>query len=269
MARVSFRPSSGGGDRLAADLYEKMGGGKRADGSPAASPKGGGRISRPPNFLTCYLCGQQFGKASLPIHQPQCYVKKLLQWERGDPATRGSKPLHPDEMAARQEQAMAEAPVSGGGRQCQRAVDAFNEQQYKAFEEQMVACENCGRTFFPDRLVVHQRSCFPGASGRGSKPVRKGYAGSPPPARASSPARTASPARKPVSSPSSSASPANSPGHDTPPARTRPSPASSPNPAAAPPADLPPGHPRFCQECGAQFTRPCKFCMECGTKVEF
>jgi hypothetical protein len=40
-------------------------------------------------------------------------------------------------------------------------VNAFNEAAYESAKSQLLACENCGRTFNPDRLPVHQRSCKP------------------------------------------------------------------------------------------------------------
>eukprot|EP00659_Diplonema_papillatum_P007277 gene7277-11221_t len=135
--------------------------------------KAAGGMPKRPNFLMCYLCGQQFGKASLPIHQPQCFVKKLVEWERNDPDMRGPKPLSPEEQAARAPQ------VDTRGMNREQQAEAFNDAQYQQFSDNMLACENCGRTFFPDRLVIHKRSCHPAASGRGSKPVAgKNTAGS-------------------------------------------------------------------------------------------
>lgn len=50
-------------------------------------------------------------------------------------------------------------------------MDAFNAQQMQHFNTVgMTACEHCGRTFLPDRLVVHQRSC---KAGNSAKPVRR------------------------------------------------------------------------------------------------
>lgn len=45
----------------------------------------------------------------------------------------------------------------------------MNEQAWKNAQAQLIPCENCARTFAPDRLAVHQRSCKPkgGASGGG------------------------------------------------------------------------------------------------------
>eukprot|EP00756_Hemistasia_phaeocysticola_P015005 Hpha_TRINITY_DN15380_c1_g4::TRINITY_DN15380_c1_g4_i1::g.89624::m.89624 len=147
-----------------------------------------GKSMRRPNFLVCYLCGQQFGKASLPIHQPQCYYKRLVEWERGDVETRGARPLHPDEAAKDMEKLMAEVPECATQ---EETVERFNQMQFESFQRQMVACDNCGRTFFPDRLVIHKRSCHPDASGRGSKPVRQ--AGPSPVAARASPLKARGP----------------------------------------------------------------------------
>ena len=39
--------------------------------------------------------------------------------------------------------------------------DALNDQAFEAYnKEALVPCSNCGRTFLPDRLIVHQRSCL-------------------------------------------------------------------------------------------------------------
>ena len=152
---------------IADQMYQRL----SADSGHKAAKKttrapGGGPPKRP-NFLVCYLCGQQFGKASLPIHQPQCYVKKLVIWERSDPDTRGMKPTHPSDAVACQKDTT---------RMSNSQVDEYNEQQFQQFNDNMVSCENCGRTFFPDRLIIHKRSCNPDASGRGSKPVNRSTA---------------------------------------------------------------------------------------------
>eukprot|EP01063_Lacrimia_lanifica_P014446 TRINITY_DN21029_c0_g1_i1.p1 TRINITY_DN21029_c0_g1~~TRINITY_DN21029_c0_g1_i1.p1 ORF type:complete len:460 (+),score=117.13 TRINITY_DN21029_c0_g1_i1:49-1380(+) len=156
------------GNRAAENLYRRAALENPGHQVKKAPPKKTGGMPRRPNFLTCYLCGQQFGKASLPIHQPQCYVKKLIEWERNDPDRRGPKPIHPDDMAARMPE--TEKPLH---KMSEAEVQEYNDAQFQTFNDNMVKCENCGRTFFADRLVVHQRSCRPGASGGGSKPVQK------------------------------------------------------------------------------------------------
>ena len=39
-------------------------------------------------------------------------------------------------------------------------LEAYNNEAYKQYNEvALMACPNCGRTFLPDRLEVHLRSC--------------------------------------------------------------------------------------------------------------
>lgn len=39
-------------------------------------------------------------------------------------------------------------------------VQEYNEDAYKNYNEKALdQCPNCGRTFLPDRLVVHLKSC--------------------------------------------------------------------------------------------------------------
>lgn len=49
----------------------------------------------------------------------------------------------------------------------------FNELAWQAAQSNLVECKNCGRTFQPDRLPVHQRSCKPG---KALSPLKKGGA---------------------------------------------------------------------------------------------
>nr|CCC94601.1 unnamed protein product [Trypanosoma congolense IL3000] len=97
-----------------------------------------------PQLRVCYLCGQQFGNASIGIHIPQCYSKKLAQWEVGDPATRGNRPKHPDTVNWK-----------GSGISTERLMD----EQFQEFTNNLVPCDRCGRRFLPDRLPVHLRGC--------------------------------------------------------------------------------------------------------------
>ncbi|ESL07995.1 hypothetical protein TRSC58_04310 [Trypanosoma rangeli SC58] len=97
-----------------------------------------------PQLRVCYLCGQQFGTASISIHIPQCYAKRVAQWEIADPATRGNRPKHPDTVN-----------WQGEG----MSTDKLNDEQFHEFTANLVPCRNCGRRFLSDRLVVHLRSC--------------------------------------------------------------------------------------------------------------
>ncbi|EAN96926.1 hypothetical protein C3747_68g168 [Trypanosoma cruzi] len=142
--------------------------------------QGSGQNSRP-NFLFCYLCGMQFGSASLRIHQPQCHLKKLIEWERMDPARRGPRPVDPETHEKEMKERVALGGTAGGrgrsGKLKGSEIDRFNEAQIQDFNANMlVKCENCGRTFLPDRLEVHLRSCKPGAASA-SRPVARALAG--------------------------------------------------------------------------------------------
>ena len=152
---------------LAEKMYQRCSDGMPSQASPS-TPRNPALATRPA-FLTCYLCGQGFGTSSLKIHQPQCYIKKLLQWEKGDAAIRGPRPVHPDERT-HQTAVVSMNPGGAGradGKLSRAAIDSFNNAQFTEFNEKsLVPCENCGRTFFPDRLQVHLRSCKPGSSAR-------------------------------------------------------------------------------------------------------
>lgn len=111
------------------------------------------RFVAPPVLPRCYMCGQQFGTTSIGIHIPQCYTKKLAQWQAGDPLTRGQAPKHPDTVNWKGE------GLSKGQQ---------NDHQFKEFVSTLETCPNCERKFLADRLVVHLRSCKPGST---SKPV--------------------------------------------------------------------------------------------------
>jgi hypothetical protein len=69
------------------------------------------------------------------------------------------------------------------GNVSQEAMDEYNNSANKEFNEKgMDACPNCARTFLPDRLVVHLRSCNK-AHGvvsqvpNGSSPIKSGGSG--------------------------------------------------------------------------------------------
>ncbi|KAG5471177.1 hypothetical protein CUR178_02488 [Leishmania enriettii] len=157
------------------------------------------RSGEVPNFVICYLCGRQFGTASIDIHRPQCYLKRLIVWERGDPATRGPKPISPADHEKAMKARMVNpktaaglaaaggypgaARMGGGGlarESSLREVELYNQLQMSVFTDATLSpCLNCGRTFLPDRLQVHLRSCKPG---KAAKPIRTASCPTPLPA---------------------------------------------------------------------------------------
>lgn len=108
---------------------------------------------RRPGFKVCYICGREFGSQSLPIHEPKCLEKWHIENEKLPKSLRRPEPMKPQAF-------------SGGSYD----INAANAATAQSF--QLVPCENCGRTFLPDRLLVHQRSCKPKSGSSNSSPPK-------------------------------------------------------------------------------------------------
>uniref|UniRef100_A0A674KDB6 C2HC/C3H-type domain-containing protein n=1 Tax=Terrapene triunguis TaxID=2587831 RepID=A0A674KDB6_9SAUR len=97
-----------------------------------------------PGFRVCYICGREFGSQSLAIHEPKCLEKWHIENDKLPKHLRRAEPAKPQSL-------------TGGTYD----IKAANEAAYQSAQAQLLPCENCGRTFLPDRLPVHQRSCRP------------------------------------------------------------------------------------------------------------
>ncbi|KAM6222891.1 zinc finger protein 474-like [Rhynchocyon petersi] len=105
--------------------------------------------SRRPGFRVCYICGREFGSQSIAIHEPQCLEKWRIENSKLPKHLRRPEPSKPQ-------------PLSGSGFY---SLQAANEAALNSAQAQLLPCEHCGRTFLPDRLQVHQRSCKPKGAG--------------------------------------------------------------------------------------------------------
>lgn len=124
--------------------------------------------------VMCYICGREFGSASITIHLPQCEKKwnieqlKLPKKQRRPPPT---KPFEYDTVIG--------GNLKGRDLQVntisnffllkfmksvfQEAMEKLNAQALDDFNKKsLLECKNCGRTFLPRPLEIHQRSCKPG-----------------------------------------------------------------------------------------------------------
>ncbi|XP_006886056.1 PREDICTED: zinc finger protein 474-like [Elephantulus edwardii] len=101
--------------------------------------------SRRPGFRVCYICGREFGSQSISIHEPQCLEKWRIENSKLPKHLRRPEPSKPQ-------------PLSGSGFY---SLQEANETAFQSAQAQLLPCEHCGRTFLPDRLLVHQRSCKP------------------------------------------------------------------------------------------------------------
>jgi hypothetical protein len=106
-------------------------------GSPAKAP---------PKTFTCYLCQRAYGSASISIHIKSCRAAFLM----GESA----KPL-------RERRALPDEPAdySAASSWTTEEVEAANSVAASQANSMLSSCDNCGRTFLPDRLLIHSRSC--------------------------------------------------------------------------------------------------------------
>ncbi|KAL6443600.1 hypothetical protein ACFW04_001619 [Cataglyphis niger] len=95
-------------------------------------------MKRGPKTVTCYICGREFGTASFPIHVPKCMEK----WERENNS------LPPSQRRPRPQRSMIGVEHSD-----------WNASAWEQSQQQLVPCAKCGRTFLPERLPIHERSC--------------------------------------------------------------------------------------------------------------
>ncbi|KAM9261999.1 LOW QUALITY PROTEIN: zinc finger protein 474-like [Morus bassanus] len=103
---------------------------------------------RRPCFRVCYICGREFGSQSISIHEPQCLEKWRIENNQLPRHLRRAEPRKPEVL-------------TGGS----RTLTAENEVSYHGAQAQLLPCGNCGQTFLPDCLIVHQKRCRGGSSG--------------------------------------------------------------------------------------------------------
>lgn len=103
-------------------------------------------MSRKPRTVICYICGREFGTKSINIHEPQCLKKWHIENEKQPRQFKRKPPVKPEVVFRSQDTN-------------ENVREVFNQMALKCANDNLLPCENCGRTFLPDRLVVHQRSC--------------------------------------------------------------------------------------------------------------
>lgn len=124
---------------------------------------------RPPHVV-CYICGRLYGTTSISLHIPKC----LEKWKMEN----AQLPRHLRRKPPQQPTGWGNTALSNDPRERAAQLDSMNDIAFQASQSQLVPCENCGRTFNPDRLPVHQRSCKPGNPVKPSKNFDPSRAGS-------------------------------------------------------------------------------------------
>ena len=95
----------------------------------------------PPSWQPCCHCGQLFGSASLRIHTERCRARRPHTAARTKSVSAGSAAV--DERCSREHASSAMS-------------SAFTA---SLDPTALLPCKKCGRTFFPERLAVHERVC--------------------------------------------------------------------------------------------------------------
>ena len=106
---------------------------------------------RGPRSRMCYICGQQTLLAGYDWHVSKC--KDLFIKREALKPKRERRPVPQDPMVSFQ------ATGQAGGPMRQEFLDAYNEHAEQAFQATLAQCRYCGRTFHPDKLRIHNRSC--------------------------------------------------------------------------------------------------------------
>ncbi|KAI4466973.1 MFS transporter [Holotrichia oblita] len=116
-----------------------------SDGAASTpEPEKSASSTRKPPMFPCYLCGRLFSVNSIYIHEPQCLKKWRAENDKLPPNKRRQEPLKPD------------IKFTPDGKIDHRATSEAN---WLSHLEQLVPCRNCGRTFNPDRVGIHEKSC--------------------------------------------------------------------------------------------------------------
>ncbi|GIY04137.1 zinc finger protein 474 [Caerostris darwini] len=95
-------------------------------------------------YVPCYVCGRSYGSWVISMHEQQCLRKwrreneTLPDEEQKDEPKRDSELSKDDDVAS---------------------LIELGDTAWESHLQQLVPCPLCQRTFFPDRLGIHKRSC--------------------------------------------------------------------------------------------------------------
>ncbi|KAL4131515.1 hypothetical protein QTP88_008811 [Uroleucon formosanum] len=96
--------------------------------------------ARKKRLVLCYLCGKEFGTASLPFHEPQCLKKWIQENSRLPEHLQRTIPKKPENQIT--------------------SVDDWNQLAWEATQSNLVPCDFCQRKFLANRLEAHARVCI-------------------------------------------------------------------------------------------------------------
>lgn len=112
-----------------------------------------------PKTRVCYICGRQYGLHSYDIHVKQCKELWIAREEQKDPKERKKLPEDPA-LKLRSTTNTSENSHQDDSRQSNIDLDELNKIASDTFNNVALdTCAFCGRTFLPEKLVIHNRSC--------------------------------------------------------------------------------------------------------------
>jgi len=111
----------------------------------------------PPSFVTCYICGREFGTRSIGIHVPKCLEKWEAQQEKLPRGERRQAPSPPENYNK-----ILSGEITG------KELIRINQKAAEDYKTEVLEpCPVCGRTFLPEALLRHRNCC------REEKPMSK------------------------------------------------------------------------------------------------
>ena len=136
--------------------------GKKPQSPPSKSPVKPLVLKKPPTVV-CYICGREYGSASIGIHEPQC-LKKFIAENMKLPI-RERRPLPKKEQQisgviqglSRDDRELVQSELPEKLRET--LVQSFFLDSYSQFEQSLIPCNKCGRRFSQERHGIHAPNC--------------------------------------------------------------------------------------------------------------
>ncbi|XP_015906597.2 zinc finger protein 474 [Parasteatoda tepidariorum] len=103
-----------------------------------------GEEQRAAVYVPCYICGRSYGSWVISMHEQQC----LRKWRREN-----------DKLPDDEQQEEPQRDSDGSPDDDMTSIIELGDNAWENHLQQLVPCPLCSRTFFPNRLAVHKRSC--------------------------------------------------------------------------------------------------------------
>lgn len=112
------------------------------------------KLGTGPKTRVCYVCGRLYGLHSFDIHLKQCKELWIAREAEKDPRERKKLPEDPALKLGIALDGSTEGLPSA------KDLEEINKLSTVAFNtEALDTCAYCGRTFLPEKLLIHNKSC--------------------------------------------------------------------------------------------------------------